>query len=72
MTLAEMIGMQEMRTNEVASQLVESLDYPVSKDAVITAAREANLGSTLVEALSKLPEREYADAEELTQALNAS
>jgi hypothetical protein len=30
------------------------------------------LGSTLVEALSKLPEREYANAEELTQALNAS
>jgi len=64
--------MQEMRASEVASQLVESLDYPVSKDAVIAAAREANLGSTLVEALGKLPEREYANAEELTQALNAS
>ena len=66
-----MIGMQEMRASEVASQLVDSLDYPVSRDAVITAAREANLGSTLVEALGKLPEREYANAEELTQALNA-
>jgi hypothetical protein len=61
-----------MRASEVASQLVDGLDYPVSKDAVIRAAREANLGSTLVEALSKLPEREYANAEELTRALNAS
>jgi hypothetical protein len=64
--------MQEMRASEVASQLVESLDYPVSKAAVINAAREANLGSTLDEALKKLPDRDYADAEELTQALNAS
>ena len=63
--------MQEMRASEVASQLVDSLDYPVSKDTVITAAREANLGSTLVEAISKLPEREYVDADDLTKELNA-
>jgi len=61
-----------MRASEVTSQLVDSLDYPVSKVAVITAAREANLGSTLVEALSKLPEREYSDAEDLTRVLNAA
>ena len=64
--------MQEMRASEVASQLVESLDYPVSKDVIIAAAREANLGSTLEEALKKLPDREYADAEEVTRALNAT
>jgi Protein of unknown function (DUF2795) len=64
--------MQEMRASEAASQLVESLDYPVSKDKVLTAAHEANLGSTLEEALGKLPEREYSDAEDLTRALNAA
>ena len=63
--------MQEMRASEVASQLVENLDYPVSKGAIIAAAREANLGSTLEEALSKLPNREYANAEDLTRSLNA-
>jgi hypothetical protein len=64
--------MQEIRASEAASQLVESLDYPVTKDGVISAAREANLGSTLEEALGKLPEREYSDAEDLTRALNAA
>ncbi len=61
-----------MRASEVASQLVDSLDYPISKETILAAAREANLGATLVEALGKLPEREYANAEELTQALNAA
>jgi hypothetical protein len=59
-----------MRASKVASQLVGSLDYPISKETILAAAREANLGATLVEALGKLPEREYA--EELTQALNAA
>ena len=63
--------MQEMRASEAASQLVESLEYPVSKGAIIAAAREAKLGSTLEEALSKLPNREYANGDDLTQALNA-
>jgi hypothetical protein len=71
MTFAQVIRMQEMRASEAASQLVESLDYPVSKTQVIAAAREANLGSTLEEALGKLVEREYADAGDLTRALNA-
>ena len=61
-----------MRASEVASQLVESLDYPVTKDVIIAAAREATLGSSLEEALKKLPDREYADAEELTRAINAT
>jgi hypothetical protein len=60
-----------MRASEIASQLVESLEYPVSRDAVIKAARAAKLGSTLEEALRKLSDREYADAEDLTRALNA-
>jgi len=70
--LAPLERMQEMRASEVASQLVESLDYPVTKDVIIAAAREATLGSSLEEALKKLPDREYADAEELTRAINAT
>ena len=64
--------MQEMQASEVASQFVEGLDYPISKDAIIAAAREGAVGPTLEEALKKLPDREYSEPEELTQALNAA
>lgn len=63
--------MQEMQASEAASQFVEGLEYPISKHAIIAAAREASVGSSLQEALMKLPDREYSEPEELTQALNA-
>jgi hypothetical protein len=67
-----MIGMQEMQASEAASQFVEGLDYPIARDAIVAAAREANLGPTVQNALNKLPDREYSDPEDLTQALTAA
>jgi len=64
--------MQEMQASEVADQFVKGLDYPVGKADVVNSAREASLGSTIQEALEKLPDREYVDADDLTHALNAS
>ena len=64
--------MQEMQASEAASQFVEGLDYPISKGAIIAGAREASVGPTLEEALKKLPDREYSEPDELTQALNAA
>lgn len=64
--------MREMQASEVASQLIDGLSYPARKDAILAAAREASVGPTLQDALSKLPDREYVDAADLTQALNAS
>jgi len=64
--------MQEMQESEIADQFVYGLDYPVSKNSIVDAAREANLSATIQEALKKLPEREYATPDELTQALNAA
>ncbi len=63
--------MQEMQESQVASQFVQGLDYPISRDAIVAAAREASLDGTLQDALKKLPDREYSEPEELTQALNA-
>ena len=64
--------MQEMQTSKVASQFVESLEYPVSKSEIVTAARKADLGAVVQEAVEKVPDREYVDAADLTQALNGS
>jgi uncharacterized protein DUF2795 len=72
MTFAHMTGMKEMQASEVADQFIKGLEYPVSKKSIVAAAREASLGPTIQDALKKLPEREYSDAEDLTQALNAS
>jgi Protein of unknown function (DUF2795) len=64
--------MEEMRTSEIASQFVEGLDYPIAKDAILEAARAASIDATVLDSLKKLPDREYAEPEELTQALNAA
>jgi Protein of unknown function (DUF2795) len=64
--------MQEMRISEIASHFLEGLDYPVGKEAILKAAREASIDQSVQASLEKLPDREYIDAAELTKALNAS
>jgi hypothetical protein len=64
--------MQEMRASEIASQFVDGLDYPISRSAILAAAREASLDPTVLDSLKKIPDREYSEPEELTQALNAT
>ena len=64
--------MQEMRITEIASQFVEGLDYPITKGAILEAAREAKIDPTVQDSLKKLPDREYSEPAELTQALNAT
>jgi hypothetical protein len=63
--------MQEMRESEVADQFVKGLDYPIEKAVIVAAARQASLSQTIQDAVAKLPDREYSEPDELTQALNA-
>jgi uncharacterized protein DUF2795 len=63
--------MKEMQASEDASQFVQGLEYPASKSSILAAGRATNVGPMVQEALNKLPDREYADAEDLTKALNA-
>ena len=64
--------MQEMRASEIANQFIESLEFPISKDAILAAARASSIDGTVQESLGKIPDREYSKPEELTQALNAA
>jgi hypothetical protein len=61
-----------MQSSKATSQFVEGLEYPVGKSAVVAAAREAKLSATVQEAIAKVADREYVDADDLTQALNAA
>ena len=63
--------MQEMQASGNASQFVNDLDYPATKKAILAAARKASVGPTVQEALNKLPDREYVDADDVTRSLNA-
>jgi hypothetical protein len=72
MPLALGVGMHEMQASEIADQFVNGLDYPIAKADIVSAAREASLGPTILDALRKLPDREYVDAEDLIQQLNAA
>ena len=64
--------MKEMETSEVAGQFVKGLDYPIAKAEIVAAAREANLSTTIQEGLKELPEREYADPQDLIKELNGA
>jgi hypothetical protein len=61
--------MQEMQASEAASQFVDGLEYPASKASIMAAARATSVGPTVQDALDKIPDREYADAEDLTKEL---
>lgn len=61
-----------MQANKNTTEFIEGLDYPIAKAQVVSAAGDAGLGATIEESLGKLPDREYADAEDLTKALSAS
>lgn len=63
--------MQEMRLSEIASQFVEGLDYPISKSHVLAAALDASIDPRVLDSLKKIPDRDYSEPKELTQALNA-
>jgi uncharacterized protein DUF2795 len=63
--------MQELQASKIADQFVKGLDYPIAKAEIVTAASEASLGPTVLEALKMLPDREYSDPEDLTKAMNA-
>lgn len=64
--------MQEMRSSEIASQFIEGLDYPITKDAIVAAAREASIDPTVLDSLKGIPDREYSEPAEVTKALNAT
>jgi uncharacterized protein DUF2795 len=64
--------MQEMQASGNASQFVNGLDYPTNKKEILRAARKAGVGPTVQDALNKLPDREYEDAEDVTTAMNAT
>lgn len=64
--------MQEMQASEGAAKFLEALDYPIAKAELLVEARDANVGAAVQEALEKLPEREFQDADDVTQELNAS
>ena len=61
--------MQEMQASENASQFVEGLDYPIAKSEILSAARATSIGPTIQDALNKIADREYADAEDLTKEM---
>ncbi|HEV8535009.1 MAG TPA: DUF2795 domain-containing protein [Candidatus Limnocylindria bacterium] len=61
-----------MEATEVADQLLESVDYPISRADLLARAREAKVGAMVEEALARLPDREYRDEEDVTKALNAA
>ncbi|HVD51931.1 MAG TPA: DUF2795 domain-containing protein [Candidatus Udaeobacter sp.] len=61
-----------MQESKIASQFVNGLDYPIAKTEILAAAREASIDRIVLDSLKKIPDREYSEPGELTQALNAA
>jgi hypothetical protein len=64
--------MQEMNATKAADKFLEGLDYPISKADLVRAASEANLDDTILASFEKLFDREYRDAEDVAETLNAA
>jgi hypothetical protein len=64
--------MQEMQESHITGEFLRTLDYPIAKGDLLRAARESKVDDPIRQALEKLPEREYKDAEDVTGALNAA
>lgn len=61
-----------MRATEATIQFLSGLDYPISKAEILRAATEAELADPIRQSLGKLLDRQYEDAEDVTQTLNAT
>src|SRR5439155_1187726 len=59
-------GMQEMQASEVTGQFLGGLDYPITKAQMLGKARQASRAAPVQQALAKLPDREYANAQDVT------
>ena len=64
--------MQELSTSRLARQFVSGLDYPIGKEDVVAAARDAQLTDELSEVVARIPDREFADAEDLAREMTAA
>lgn len=64
--------MKEMQASEAAAKFLEGLDYPIAKSELVVEAKDSNVSTSVQEALRKLAEREYQDAEDVTRELNAA
>ena len=54
-----------------AQQYLEGVDYPASKDEIISAAEGNGAPESLIEALGSLPTPEFASAEDVVADLRA-
>jgi len=48
------------------------IDYPASKQTIIETAEDSGAGDDVLEALERLPERNYDDPTEVSSALSGS
>lgn len=64
--------MHKIQAAATTSRFLEGLDHPISQAEPLTAARKAQPGPTIRDALERLPERDYEDADEVTGALDAA
>jgi len=58
-----------MQASATARQFLASLDYPISKPDILANARETGLPTSVQEALTKLPDREYESPEDVSEGL---
>lgn len=51
---------------------LQGIDFPTDKEAVLDKARENGAGEEEITALEKLPEREYSNPTQITEALRSA
>jgi hypothetical protein len=54
------------------SDLLREVTYPINKDGLVDAAREAGASNEVVSMLDGLPEQDYADIGSVTRLISGS
>jgi hypothetical protein len=54
------------------SDLLREVTYPINKDGLVDAAREAGASNEVVAMLDGLPEQDYADIDSVTRLIGGS
>jgi hypothetical protein len=61
---------EEPITDEIATVL-NAVEYPANKDAIVDAAREAGVSNDVISLFDGLPEQDYPDADAVERLLGS-
>jgi hypothetical protein len=65
-------GLNYEPIDDEIAQVLRDVKFPVNKDGIVDAARNAGVSNDVISVFDGLPEQDYADADAVEQLLGSS